>query len=78
MKQLDVDVSPPGFVWNPYLTLANVTFDLDPFDLDHRENSQILDNTRQTDRQTESNAYEPTRATVQLHRWAQKHCSLFP
>ena len=33
MKQLDVDVSSPVFVWNPYLTLANVTFDLDPCDL---------------------------------------------
>ncbi len=30
MKQLDVDVSPPAFLWDPYLTLANVTFDLDP------------------------------------------------
>ncbi len=29
MKQLDVDVSPPAFLWNPHLTLANVTFDLD-------------------------------------------------
>ncbi len=36
MKQLDVDVSPPAFVWNPYWIMANVTFDLDPFDLDHR------------------------------------------
>ncbi len=27
MKQLDVDVSPPAFVWNLYLTLAVVTFD---------------------------------------------------
>ncbi len=35
MKQLDVDVSSPVFVWNPYLTLANVTFDLDPCDLWH-------------------------------------------
>ncbi len=32
MKQLDVDVSPPAFVWNPYLTSANLTFDLDPRD----------------------------------------------
>ncbi len=30
MKQLDVDVSPPAFVWTPYLTLTLVTFDLDP------------------------------------------------
>ncbi len=30
MKQLDVVVSPPAFVWNPYLTLTHVTFDLDP------------------------------------------------
>ena len=22
MKQLDIDVSPPAFDWNPYLTLA--------------------------------------------------------
>ncbi len=35
MKQLDVVVSPPAFVWNPYLTLTPVTFDLDhvTFDL---------------------------------------------
>ncbi len=35
MKQLDVDVSPPAFVWKPYLTLLS-TFDLDPvtFDLE--------------------------------------------
>ena len=33
MKQLDVDVSPPAFVWNPYLTFTNVTFDLDPREL---------------------------------------------
>ncbi len=26
MKQLDFDVSPPAFVWNPYLTFTNVTF----------------------------------------------------
>ena len=29
MKQLDVVVSPPAFVRNPYLTLTHVTFDLD-------------------------------------------------
>ncbi len=29
MKQLHVDVSPPAFLWEPYLTLAKVTFDLD-------------------------------------------------
>ncbi len=36
MKQLDVDVSPPAFVWTPYLALTLLTFDLDPmtFDLD--------------------------------------------
>ncbi len=28
MKQLDIEVSPPAFVWNPYLT-----FDLVPRDL---------------------------------------------
>ncbi len=33
MKQLDVDVSPPAFVWNPYLTLTQMTFDLGPRDL---------------------------------------------
>ncbi len=27
MKQLDVDVSPPVFLWDPYLTLSNMTFD---------------------------------------------------
>ncbi len=38
MKQLDVDVSPPAFVWKPLLivarplTLNHATFDLDPGD----------------------------------------------
>ena len=30
MKQLEVVVSPPAFVWDPNLTLNRVTFDLDP------------------------------------------------
>ena len=34
MRQLDVDVSPPAFLWDLYLTLANVTFDLNPCDFD--------------------------------------------
>ncbi len=29
MKQLDVVVSPPAFLWDPYLTLTNVIFHLD-------------------------------------------------
>ena len=29
MKQLDVVVSPPAVVWDPYMTLTHVTFDLD-------------------------------------------------
>ncbi len=29
MKQLDGVVSPPAFLWDPYLTLINVIFDLD-------------------------------------------------
>ena len=33
MKQLDVVVSPPDFVWDPYMALTNVTFDPDPHDL---------------------------------------------
>ncbi len=33
MKQLDVVVSPPAFVWDPNLTLTHVTFDLNPCDL---------------------------------------------
>ena len=35
MKQLDVDVSQPAFVWNSELTLTHMTFDLDlqTFDL---------------------------------------------
>ncbi len=37
MKQLDVVVSPPAFVWNPYLTLTHVNFVTD----------------RRTDRQTD-------------------------
>ncbi len=34
MKQLDVDVSPPAFVWPTYLALTLVTFDLDPMIID--------------------------------------------
>ncbi len=33
MKQLDVVVSPPAFVWDPYFRLTNVTFGPDPCDL---------------------------------------------
>ncbi len=31
MKQLDIVVSPPAFLWDPYLTfdLTHMTFDLD-------------------------------------------------
>ena len=29
MKQLDVVMSPPGFFWNPYMTLIHVTFDIE-------------------------------------------------
>ncbi len=29
MKQLDVVVSPPAFLWDSYLTLTNVIFELD-------------------------------------------------
>ncbi len=29
MMQLEVFVSPPAFLWDPYLTLTNVIFDLD-------------------------------------------------
>ncbi len=29
MKQLDVVVNPPAFLWDPYLTLTHVIFDLD-------------------------------------------------
>ena len=28
MKQLDVVVSPPAFLWDPYLTLTHVIFEL--------------------------------------------------
>ncbi len=33
MKQLNVVVSPPAFLWDPYLTLTHVIFDLDIRDL---------------------------------------------
>ncbi len=33
IRQLDVVVSPPAFLWDPNLTLTHVTFDLDPSDL---------------------------------------------
>ncbi len=39
MKQLDVVVSPPAFVRNPYLTLTHVTIDLDPVTFDLEVNS---------------------------------------
>ena len=32
-KQLDINMSPPVFVWKAYLTLANVNFDLDQCEL---------------------------------------------
>ncbi len=34
MKQLDIDVSPPAFIWVPYLTLTLVTFDIDSVTID--------------------------------------------
>ncbi len=34
MKQLDIVVSPPAFVWDPYMTLTHVTLDLDICDLE--------------------------------------------
>ena len=33
MKQLDIVVNPPAFLWDPYLTLPHVIFDLDICDL---------------------------------------------
>ena len=33
MKQLDVDVNPPAFVWDPYFIMTLVTLDLDPVTL---------------------------------------------
>ena len=60
MKQLDVVVSPPAFLWNAYLTLTCLTFDLEFFP----SYFGLV-----TYRQTESDAYEPT---VHWHRWAQK------
>ncbi len=33
MKQLDVVMSRPAFVWDPNLTFTHVTFDLAPRDL---------------------------------------------
>ncbi len=33
MKQLDVDISPHAFLWDPHMNLADVTFDLDSCDL---------------------------------------------
>ena len=50
MKQLEVVVSPPAFVWDPYLTLTHVTFDLDICELwplGHISNvlCKILNNT---------------------------------
>ena len=36
MKQLDIDVIPPAFVWTHYLTVTLVTFHLDPVTLTSR------------------------------------------
>ncbi len=33
MMQLDLVVIPPAFLWNPYLILTKLTFDLDTYDL---------------------------------------------
>ena len=65
MKQLDVDVSPPAYVWNHYLTETLVTLDLDPVTFKLLINRQTDKQTdRQTDsqpaRHTNSDAYEPT------------------
>ncbi len=67
MKQLDVVVSPPAFLWNPYLTLTflwdpyltltNVIFDLDICDF---WSNELFSSHRRTDgrtdRQTEGDA----------------------
>ena len=54
MEQLYVDVSQQAFVWNPYLTLANV---LCTFEVMHNVGSTNPGIRFQTDGQTESNAY---------------------
>ena len=58
MKQLDVIVSPPAFIWDPNLTLIHVTFNLDPCDLWpwpmwYKFYSSLNFFYRQTDRQTD-------------------------
>ncbi len=42
MKQLDVVVSPPAFLWDPYLTLTYEIFDLDHVDLPKSNGSRDI------------------------------------
>ncbi len=46
MKQNDVVVSPPAFVWDPYFILTHVTFS-------SIFSCEFLSSDRQTDRQTD-------------------------
>ncbi len=71
MKPLDLVVSPPAFVWDPYLTLTYVTFDgsRDIYFLLLVSSFGQVTLDRLKDGQTESDAYEPT---VHMHRCAHK------
>ncbi len=81
MKQLDVVVNPPAFVWDPSLTLTNVTFDPDVLDSvldisDAKSNGSkglnfylvnyFLVTDRQRDRQKAMNKSSPCENTAGL------------
>ncbi len=59
MKQLDIVMSSPAFVWDPNLTLTHVIFDLNPC-----RSHKPRKTDRQTDRQTE-NSLETPKSDVQ-------------
>ena len=90
--QLDVDVRPPANIMTFRLGLTHVTFDLHPCDLGAVGLGiliivqEFLSSHRRTDRQTESDAYEPTVQCAQvgsktmfpfLESWAGKENKIF-
>ncbi len=72
MKQLDIDVSPPANIMTFRPRLINVTFDPDPWcnafgDMNYCPVLFVHSQTDgRTNRQTESDAYEPTMQVAQV------------